>query len=665
MDSISEIKNESINSIIGASSILKIVLDSEKFIQWALINYPKENINTIFFGYKFFLESAIGAFAASIEYDRSLEISEDYVYSRARFRGVDLNKLPITCEKTAMLKYIQKKLRLIKQTSNFDQIKKNNLIFSNDVLTPFTLIINNHCKPISSLSFEDSVRFSMIYSAQIDLSNFEHWIPQGFLLSPFRIRGNPPLAESHKDKFKKEFLGYKLTLQYLWNSLLGEKYNETSLVNLNKATDWTQDTPLEPFSNKEYDKEPRTDLDTIFSIIETEIMKPLEKECVNLRQNNLFRLDDSFQKTILGQLLSYQENLSLTLEEQLDYTFLWYDIELLDASRNAIFNGVPAFVTLLVGAAEAKQKYGNSEKAVICKFTHPGNAEKNTYSYGVLIESGGDTGLTDYSGWLLCYDCCNDFTGFSGSGHRIAEEFIDDYLAKDLIYLRNWNIDERDLQKYLANNTTSGTKRDLVTLSTKLAEFTQKSAEIIGEAKGLLIEFITYYTLSKEELGIVDWNIQENGEQLDVIINGESFYKLVECNVNSNQLDPKEEIITLRRKLQSYKGAKQKIGQFWFYYEPSLAFYKKFKELQEIYSNEDILIEDYVVISHRIKEHKIWRNKKTDKIKNIFNERVSEVSISNNNSYHNYKPSIRENCPNNYSIQSIFKKISKILSRKG
>lgn len=620
---------ESISSILGTSNLLKIVFNSEKFLEWLNENHPNLDKKEIFPGYRFFLESAIGSFALSITFDKALEINEDYVYFRADFYGADLNKFPVTCEKTAILKNIQKRQKLIKQANNFDQLKIKTEIFSNEILSPFFLILHEHCSVNSNLAFEDSLKYSTMRVTLIELTDFSKWIPQGYLLSPLRIRGDPQRFESHKDKFKDEFLGYKLTLQYLWSCLLGETFGESGLVDLHQATDWTRNfSPEEVFGHRSTEGIDRTDLDRYFSIINNEILGPLEEKWECVRQNKIFCLKESYSKKILGPLLSYNENLSLTPEEKLRYTLLWYDIELLDSSQNEIFNGVPAFCTLLSGAAELKSKYANGEKAIICKFSHPGGTDKNEYSYGVLVETGGDTGFTDYSGWILCYDCCNDFTGFAGSGHLMAEKLIEEYSAKNLIYLRPMDIDKKVFEKYLAENTTTGKKKDLIAMKSELALTRKKNNENFSEVKGLLHEFLTYYTIINRGTGSIDWNVMRNGDQLDITWENEDTYRLIECKVNSNNMNLKNEIEKIYRKLFSTKTTKQKIGQFWFYYPPSPDFHEAFKKIQKAFSKNNIFIDDYEVLSKIIQEEKLWKSKKLDKIQNIFDPKPIESQTS-------------------------------------
>ena len=635
-------KCESITRIIASANILKTVFDSDNFLKWLNKNHPQVNDNEIFLGYKFFLESAIGTLALSITLDRSLEIKQDYVYDRADFCGIDLNKLPVTCEKTAILKNILERQKKIKQATGFYQIKSKTEIFSTDILSPLFSIMNNHCSLNSEFTVEESLRFSTMEVAHNELTNFSKWVPQGYLLSPIRLRGYPYVSGSHKDEFKIEFTGYKYTLQYLWYCLLGENFEKTSAVDFHKATDWTRDRKWPDFDNASEETINRTDLDRFFPIIQKEIPEILDKKWDFLRPNSLFCLNESYSKKILEPLLSFPENLSLTIEEKLRYTLLWYNIELLDSSQNEIFNGVPAFDYLLTGAVSLKEKYANGEKAIICKFSHPGGSDKNEYSYGVLIETGGDTGFSDYSGWIICYNCCNDFTGFAGSGHRIAENFIKEYLTKDLIYLREMNIETNAFEKFLVENTTTGKKRDLIELKAELADTKRKYSDKIAESRGVLNEFLTYYTLLKREKGSIDWNIKINGDQLDVICENADSYRLIECKVDSKNINLDEAFEKLNRKLLAFKTGKQKIGQFWFYHSPSTDFQNYFNKLQKKYTKNNILFDDYEIISQIIRDEKTWHAKKIDKIQNIFDSKSLERQSSprfNNKFDHNSETS--------------------------
>ncbi len=137
----------SIDNVIGSANILKSIFNIDDFLIWLKEHHPELNSNDILPGYKFFIESAIGTFADSIHLDNSLNITEDVMYFRAtHFADVDLNKIPVQCQKTALMKNIQKRLRLIKKANSFQALKKATDTFSNEILSHFELVFKDHCE---------------------------------------------------------------------------------------------------------------------------------------------------------------------------------------------------------------------------------------------------------------------------------------------------------------------------------------------------------------------------------------------------------------------------------------------------------------------------------------------------------------------------------------
>ena len=95
----------------------------------------------------------------------------------------------------------------------------------------------------------------------------------------------------------------------------------------------------------------------------------------------------------------------------LDYYFLWYPMEVLDAGHTEIFNGVPAFLSVVMGACRLRDSFGGDSPIEVRVFKHPVRKfEKGfEYSYAVLIEVHG--ALSDSSGWLVFNDCTGEYSG--------------------------------------------------------------------------------------------------------------------------------------------------------------------------------------------------------------------------------------------------------------
>lgn len=610
---------DSISNLIGAANILKIVFNIDDFLNWLDNHHADVKPIDILPGYKFFIESGIGTFADRIHLDNSLNITEDFVYHRAtHFADINLNKIPVTCQKTALMKNIQKMLRLIKKANSFQILKKETISFSKEILSHFDSVFEEHCEPKTELNYHKSINYSSRYVSHIFLSDLSKGVPLGYLLNPLAKKMSGP-------EFEKSFLGYKIGLQYLWFTLLEGQFGSSGLEKLHEATDWTHEYDWSPI-NHQNEKGERTDLDTYFSIIQDNIMEPLENQWPSIRNNQLFRIKGRNPKKHLNPLFSFKQDLNLSKSEQLKNELLWYDIELL-ASQSAIFNGVPAFITLLAGIVEIKSKFAQGEKAIICKFTHPRGKNQHDYTYGVLIES--HSWMADYSGWILSFDCCGDYSGFAGSHHAMAEALIQHYQKQKKVSIRKMVIDKKEFEKYVIDNVTSGKKKDLLTSQLEAANIRRVSQEKLAEAQGLILELITYYTLQKRNYRDVDWNITVKKNQLDLICQFDQSIRLFECKVDPQNLNLKDEFEKIIEKFKSLDPSKKKYFQFWFYYRPTQDFFNKFKDFQQKYTQEDIVFEDYEVISEILYKDEIWRKKKLDKIINIFNSDFLKNSKKN------------------------------------
>jgi len=602
---------ESINRIVGSLNILKIVLDIDTFLEWVDKNHPEVKKTEIFLGYRFLIESAICTFANTLHLDSSLIIEEDYVYFRAtHFTDINFKKFPVTCEKTALMKNIQNNLLFVLHAGTFNKLRKEAKIFSTCILIPFSHMQNKHCGSISGFSYDEAIKFSAMRTSQIFLSDTSKGIPLGFIVSPLKR----PIK---KAEFSKIFLGYKIGLQYLWFVLVGKDQFETSGLNrLNEASDWVYEEPWPPSIQSNHDSSmKRTDLDTYFSVIQDKIIEPLEERRPLIKSFNFFHLKGRTPKRLLKPLLSYHEELKLSVCEKIRFNLLWYDVELLDSSQEAIFNGVPAFLTLLTGSIQLKQKLANGEEAIICKFIHPSDDGNNDYTYGVLIESQSGLGLSDYSGWILCYDCCGDDDAFSGFGHDFIESLLIDYEKQKKIILKEMVIEKAKFKKCVKDLIIKGFKTKSALRTLKYAKPDRILVDKLQLAKGLIPEFLTYYVQSQKNEGKVDWKIKENKGQKDVTCDFDNRFLLIECKLDPNTIRLEKEFFNIDRKLRSIKTNKEKIGQFWFYRSPNPLVSKRYRELQNDYAKKDVLISDYYEIEENLKTERIWRNTKLNDVK--------------------------------------------------
>ena len=600
---------------------IKIISQISEFEKWLKDKHRKKSDLQVFYGYRFFTETLIRTLFHSIIYGSELPVDEDFIFSRARFAGVELSKIPNTCEKTIFLKNLNRYRRSIKNAKNWKELQESINKFQDDFINKFEKIFEKNIEgsPKLKIGRQEALKYTTIFYVYIYLNDTSRFIPHGYFVSVLK-------NGLEKNYRKITFEGYKFALQFVWHQLLGEKsYNKTSIRHLHKSPDWSKEleiptssgeiidfSEIEWGSSDEEIESPveRDDLDSYFSKIKDEIITPLEEKLgMNFGFSKFFRVKNIISKKEIGDLLKYDKKIQLNEKEKLDYKLLWYQIEFLDSSKSSIFNGVPTFIQLLIGSAESKRIFGIDEKAYICKFVHPDKSVNgNDFSYGVLIEAFGSSGISDYSGWLLFYDCCGDYSGFSGSEHMMAEKTIELYEKKGLIEVRKMTIDKQKFKEYIADKIVSDKKEDILE---ELDRISNKRLEgnIVNEAKGLVLELLCYYTLTnKDSCKNVDWSVKRDGKELDITYETDDELILVECKTDPNTINLNEHIQKLEKKIKSYDSQKSKRGEFWFWYRPN-------PNRINLLKNKKI---EFIVFSELIEDNPLWKNKNRNKIKFIF-----------------------------------------------
>ena len=87
-------------ALFAMHNCANIVSRTNIFKAWMKEEYEDVNFDTVFHGYKFFIETVIRCFLNKIVQNTHLGIEEDFVFYRACFAGIPLHKIPNTCEKT-------------------------------------------------------------------------------------------------------------------------------------------------------------------------------------------------------------------------------------------------------------------------------------------------------------------------------------------------------------------------------------------------------------------------------------------------------------------------------------------------------------------------------------------------------------------------------------
>jgi len=549
------------DQLLAFYNIIKIAGNLEKFKKWLKEYHSFQNIEKsreILRGYQFFLKTCIISLIESLMDNLSLGLKEDFTFYRARFAGVSLEDIPNTCDKVIIIKNIWKQAKPIFKAKNWTQLKTAIESFYQNVLYIFEKIyqekvdVNPKIKEIN-IKKEEALNAVTIFYTHIFLNDTSNVEPKGCSISILI----PKLTLKYLSTC---FTGYKYSLQFLWYELLKENFNKICLKNLHKAEiiyqketkEMAKEPPFIPVSKRQQKNlleicKKWLAIDMFFPKIREEIIKPLEQKLkVTIGFNSILLLKKPvYYKKLFGKLLSKVEepqyltkNDKKSLKKKLDYILLWYPhVEILDTMGMEVFNGVPAFITTLTGAIELKRIFKVKEKVFVARFKHPTlGPNKNNYSYGILIEAFGSTGITDYSGWLIFFNCCTDYSGFGSSEHMLAETFIDIYQKRGQIEVREITIDKEIFLEFLKEKTVEKLREEISKRLRKISKKRKKS-EVLEIIKGKMLELLTYYYLSKlRKYKDIEWDERLEGKQIDIIATSANNEKeLFECKTSIHQ----------------------------------------------------------------------------------------------------------------------------------
>lgn len=438
--------DRSIGGILGIIRCLQILSEIENFHRW-LKSYNQAVDAELFDGYKFTIETLIRMLHSEIERNESLQLTKDDLFLRASFAGVSFYKLPNSCEKSIILRNISYNAEPIPQATEWSSLKEALAKFQREALTPLASLANKAVVPSKhqNIDMDDAIKYSAMFQIYIYLNDTSRGIPHGYREPVFKRDGSPSfiIRKRIRERFRYGFVGYKYSVLFLWTYLLGERFNNTSLISLHKSRDWQ-------------------DFDNFFEKIREEIILPLEDEIkAKSGFDCLVILKEPIQN-VLGDIISIGPPESrLTKKDSLDRFFLWYEIELLDGS-NFDFAGVASFIPMLMGLVEIGRSLRKRDKEYtvrVIRLIHGSQlADRRDYSYAVLVQVGGI--FTDSSGWILFYDCCSD-AGSTSLLYEEAENRIRMYERKGLISVAEQRVDKKLFLKLMKHRLLSLTQEQM------------------------------------------------------------------------------------------------------------------------------------------------------------------------------------------------------------
>ena len=505
--------------ILGAVHLLSILFDVEGFERWLASYRGLGKAAHIFDGYMFGLRILVRLLHRAIDFDFSLDLTEDFVLSRARFCGIPIAEVPNSCEKAILLRNIHKASRNLLGSKSWVQLESRAKEFSDAILIPLRRLLSytKLTLPKVTPDHETAVNFVSQWQIHLFLNDTRRGYPHDY---------HQPLLPDKltKERLTKAFEGYKLAVQYLWYRLLGDEFPSSVAADIHKATNWRE-------------------FDEYYRPIQYELVDPKEKLTGLSGGFNTLLVAEAGAKGTISELLEPKaKEQPLSPQKELQRKFFWYDIELVDAS-STIFSGVLTFISLLNGTVVLRQRVGNSDPLLVMRVKHPvGGAESHDYSYGILLEARSSFGISDYSGWLLFYDCCGDYSGFAGSQYAMAEQEVQEHLNQKVIEVHEVTIPKDSLLNLMRS-------KDVMLAAEQTRSELSSAKNKLGAARGLLLELLGmrhYYAASNGTVRI-EWAYERLGQEIDLLIGTGPSLIFVECK--KPEIDnPVEQVDKLKKK---------------------------------------------------------------------------------------------------------------------
>jgi len=519
-------KYDSFIDLFWASRIferLKNIDDFKVFCKKHNYVFNKE----IFEGYKFLFKIILlKTFLIDLEYNTSLGLNDDKIIQRALSKGVPKEKISPTCEKAIFIKNVDELFKRICESKSEESFKAAlkecyNILFLNlNKIFNESIALNKEFK--INLDKEKVLDYLSSFYFYHACHNIDSFIPlQDDPLEIMHQRMNKRYKQYIKKelpKIRKLLPGYKLGLFFFWDQFLKDKEINFSHKKILEAQSWEE-------------------LDKLYSYINENYIVPLEKNWkVDLRFYSFFRKIKRFKKEYLKDLTKIATSPKLKLFEKIDELLLWYDFEIIDSARSKIFSGVSTFTSLLKGEVLTRIEHDIKDKIEVIKFIHEG--KPTFFSYALLIERFGS--FSDFSGWLIFYDCCGDYAGLGGTEYEEAEGIINS--VKDFINLREYKISKQMLKNYFIHSL----KNKIGTIGSSLSESEAYRFQVdylikrSREKDGWLLHLLSYLYFNNK-MHFIKWSYKNKkilgNKEIDIVAAKFKELYIIECSLRLPIID--------------------------------------------------------------------------------------------------------------------------------
>lgn len=436
--------------------------DIDDFRYWLKHTHQLEEHDTIFLGYRYFVEISSLLLLDELSDDESLRINADEIYRAAQQRGLKLDEIPNSCDRVVFIKNIWNYFDPIRHAQNWDELKE--VIRKTSDVTDILKKIFQHIEVQENIPKKIACRYFSLYYAHHRLNDTRMGKPIAANCGPIK----PSIDRPGIDFFK----GYAYTLEYIWFVFLGKSDFEKSYAK------FIHD-PSHAMTQKELDE-----IKEIASLSESDDLEDQQKIITWDSLDNLFHpLFDQNLKNIwvdhklpLHRIFVFQEQYDQKLihplldrstikepaylfddtsEEgvfkKLHYQFRWLDVAVVSADHENDCFGTYAFIPFLLGITTSKN-VSSENKISILRIRHYDEWIKGfVYSYAILNEG---FFFDDYGvGWLVFLTVGNEISGHGGSMYRDVEDYIKKYDDAGILNIRQFDIDEKVFKKYIRTNT--------------------------------------------------------------------------------------------------------------------------------------------------------------------------------------------------------------------
>ena len=240
--------------------------------------------------------------------------------------------------------------------------------------------------------------------------------------------------------------------------------------------------------------------------------------------------------------------------------------------------------------------------------------------------------ISDASGWLLFFSCCYDFTGTGLSQLQMVDGLISGYEKEGLVRVYKHSVTEDRflnlMEPYLlfpprAQEPRISPRESRLKEIQEIAEVKkvlQETKDILGTARGLLLEFLGYYVFNVQENARLEWNYTRNGIQIDLLLRTKTEIRFFECK------KPLGNIVSQAERFKTKSEDFIKDNQFVNEWEIGsnidrvLTFIVWDRPNPTEYEEIASLRINIVVISEQLKTHRKFQGKEKDKIRHAFGE---------------------------------------------